>query len=180
MKLALPFAAITLATAAPAMAEEFRPIFVPSGAGFEQALANDKDHFSVMIGLLRSADLPELRDEKPETLFAPTDAAFANYPKEKLAGLQKDPAAAQAFIRGHLVDGKVVFEQLFDGPAGKPVVAKVVTLDGSLVSIQCNEHPGGANKPHYPRVAGKAQVLAPDIAGDRGVIQVIDKPLVGD
>jgi uncharacterized surface protein with fasciclin (FAS1) repeats len=182
MQLRLLAAMIALASAAPAAADEFRPIFVPSGTSFEGALAHDSSHFSTMIGLLRTADLPELKEGKTATLLAPTDKAFAAYPQQKVQLLIKDKAAAQSFLRAHLIPGRVVFQEMFDRPNptgdGAAATRYVVTFGGSKVQIQCNDHPASAKKPHYPLIGGRSRVLEPDIIGQRGVIQVIDKPLV--
>lgn len=110
------------------------------------------------------------------------DQGFAAYSKDQLAKLTGDKSAAQAFLRRHLLVGKVVFAQMFDGPMAKPgappILVTVLADDGRKVSILCDEHPADAISRHYPTIDGRAKVLTPDIQGDHRVIQVIDQPLV--
>lgn len=182
MKRLLLLTGFLQAMATPSLAEGIRPIWVPSNAGFEEVLAKNGGAFSIMIGLLRAADVPELKTGQPLTLIVPVDEAFGKDQKVRIAQLLKDPAAATRFVRAHLIPQRVVFQEVFaaDKPedAGKPIVKVFTTLDGAQIPIPCNAHPGGVNAPHHPVIAGRAKVLAPDVVGDRGVIHVVDRPLV--
>ena len=164
---------IALAGAGPLLAEEFRPIFNPPAARLDQALGNDGDRFSILIGLLQKADLPELKSGKPFTLLAAPDQAFAAMPKATVAKLSSDKGAAQAFVRRHLLPGLVKF-------AGRPSEGppeSLTTAAGTTVTVACEPHPGGANTGCEVSLDKQAHILAQDIMGAHAAIQVIDRPL---
>ncbi|POY38470.1 hypothetical protein C3K47_03495 [Solitalea longa] len=157
-------------------AQDFRPIVIPPYAGFDEILAKDKEHFSVMVGLLKTADLPELQSSKSSfTLFAPTNEAFNNMPKGFIENAQKDKALAQKFIRAHLLKGKVLFAQVFNGSVGGGKVTKVFySLNNEKIEIQCDDHPMSMEKEHHPLINQKAKTIYSDVEGKYNVIQVLD------
>ena len=172
---------ITLSTFA--SGEEFRPIFHPPTISILEALQRDPDNFSTLIGLLRKADLKELRNAKASyTLFAPTNAAFAKLSPEYFAEISKDPSGLRQLLLAHLLPGKVLFVQLFapdkDGVAKKNITESLKTVDGGLASIQCSAHPVDPANEHHPLINKKARVLKSDIEGKYSVIQVIDTVLI--
>ncbi len=64
MKHVLVAATLIVALATFASADDFRPIFHPPTIGILEALQQDPTNFSTLIGLLKKADLKELRDAK--------------------------------------------------------------------------------------------------------------------
>src|SRR5437762_5571492 len=92
MKHLLVATTLIVALSTVASAEGFRPIFHPPTTSIIEALQQDPDNFSTLIGLLTKADLKELRDAKASyTLLAPTNAAFAKLSPEDFAKLTNDP-----------------------------------------------------------------------------------------
>lgn len=114
--------------------------------------------FKTLVTALQEADLVDtLRQAGPYTVFAPTDAAFAKLPKEKLDALLKDKAQLTAVLTYHVVPGKVMAAQV------KPGAVKTVQGQSFTVSTQ------GSNV-----MVDEAKVVKTDIAASNGVIHVID------
>ena len=126
------------------------------------------DDFTVLVEAVKAAGLVEtLSGPGPFTVFAPTDAAFADalqtlgITKEQLLA---DPVKLKTILTYHVVAGQVMAADVLtmDGQdvatvAGPPVK---VTVNGSTVMIN------------------DATVTAADIAASNGVIHVIDKVLL--
>jgi uncharacterized surface protein with fasciclin (FAS1) repeats len=166
-----------------ASGEEFRPIFHPPTISILEALQKDPDNFSTLIGLLRKADLKELRDAKASyTILAPTNAAFAKLSPEYFAKVTNDPAKLRQLLLAHLLPGKVMFMQLFapdkNGVARKNVTESLKTADGNLAYLLCDEHPVDPANEHHPLINKKARVLKSDVEGKYSVVQVIDTVLI--
>lgn len=184
MKHILVAATLIVALATFASADDFRPIFHPPTSSILEALQQDPDNFSTLIGLLKKADLKELRDAKASyTLLAPTNAAFAKLSPEDFAKLTNDPKALRQLLLAHLLPGKVVFMQMFapdqGGVAKKNVTKSLKTAEGNLAFLQCDEHPADPANQHHPLINKQARVLKSDIEGKYAVIQVIDTVLLG-
>ena len=187
MKNLLVAAMLIIALSTVASADDFRPIPHPptisQGFGIiEEALQQDPDNFSTLIGLLRKADIKEVWDTKASyTLLAPTNGAFAKLSAEYLAKLTNDPKTLRQLLLAHLLPGKVVFNQVFApdiGSAAKKNVTKSLkTADGGLATLQCDDSPASLHKEHHPLINNKARVLKSDIEGKNSVIQVIDTVL---
>jgi hypothetical protein len=62
--------------------------------------------FVTLLAAIKKADLTDtLRNDSPYVLFAPTDAAFAALPKDKLDALMADPKGLADLLRNHIVEG---------------------------------------------------------------------------
>ena len=182
MKHVLVAATLFIALLTVAWAQEFRPSFHNPTNSIVEALQQDPGNFSTLIGLLKKADLKELRDAKASyTLLAPTNAAFAKLSPEDFAKLKNDPERLRKLLLAHLLPGKVSFNQMFapdTGSAPKQNVTKSLkTSDGGLALFLCNEHPVSPDKEHHPLINNKARVLKSDIEGTYAVIHVIDTVL---
>jgi uncharacterized surface protein with fasciclin (FAS1) repeats len=183
MKHILVVATIIIALSTVSSAQAFRPIFNPPTISIVEALEQDPNNFSTLIGLLRKADLKELRKAKVSyTLLAPTNNAFAKLSPEFFTKLTNDPQRLRQFLLAHLLPGKVVFNQMFapdQGSATKKNVTKSLrTANDGLAEFVCNEHPVTPDNEHHPLINGKARVLKSDIEGTYSVIQVIDTVIV--
>jgi len=98
------------------------------------------------------------------TVFAPTDAAFANVPADLLATLLDDPDGLLTQVLLYHVLGSVVLSTDITGPVTPETLQGEVlniTLDGGSVII--NE---------------SAEVTTADLEADNGVVHVIDAVLV--
>jgi transforming growth factor-beta-induced protein len=127
-------------------------------------IAVSNPDFSILVTALTEAGLVEaLQGDGPFTVFAPTDAAFA----ELLATLEIEAADLLAHpdlskvLLYHVVSGKVMSTDLSDGmmPA---------TLNGNTIEI------GTTNGVKI----NQAMVTAADIEASNGVIHVIDSVII--
>ncbi|XP_046651897.1 transforming growth factor-beta-induced protein ig-h3-like [Daphnia pulicaria] len=100
---------------------------------------------------------------RPETIFAPTDAAFAALPPGLLDSLLADKKKLYKFINNQIVSGYHYSRGLETGP--------ILAAFGVVVDVQVS--PG---KITY----GGANVVIPDITNVQGVIHVVDAVLLTD
>jgi uncharacterized surface protein with fasciclin (FAS1) repeats len=118
--------------------------------------------FKTLAKALTAAGLIEtLKGPGPFTVFAPTDAAFAKIPAEKLNALLADKAALTKVLTYHVVAGKVMAADVKTGAAK--------TVQGQELSLVVS--PSGVT------VDG-AKVVKTDIAATNGVIHVIDSVMM--
>jgi uncharacterized surface protein with fasciclin (FAS1) repeats len=127
----------------------------------ETAIAAES--FKTLVQAVQAADLVDtLKGKGPFTVFAPTDAAFAKVPKEKLEALLKDKKALTAVLTYHVVPGKVMAGDIKGDMQAETVQGKklnIVVKDGKVTI-------NGAN------------VVKTDIVCGNGVIHVIDAVLL--
>jgi uncharacterized surface protein with fasciclin (FAS1) repeats len=141
----------------PAMAEH------PATPGDIVAALSGVDSLKTLLGAVKAAGLLQtLQGEGPFTVFAPTDAAFAQLPTEMLEGLLKpeNKKTLTAILAYHVVPGAVM--------AADVKKMKVKTINGQEASITVED--GSV-------MVDKAKVIAADIAAGNGVIHVIDSVL---
>jgi transforming growth factor-beta-induced protein len=119
--------------------------------------------FTTLVAAVQAAGLAEtLQGEGPFTVFAPTDDAFKKLPAGTVEGLLQDIPALKNILLYHVVEGKVMAEDVVklesaDTVAGKPITIKV---DGDKVMVN------------------ESQVIITDIKVSNGVIHVIDSVLL--
>jgi uncharacterized surface protein with fasciclin (FAS1) repeats len=119
--------------------------------------------FKTLASLLQKAGLAgTLEGKGPFTVFAPTDAAFAEVPKATLASLAKNKAKLRAVLLYHVVKGKVTAAQAMKLHTRE-------TLEGKSLSIRVN---GGKV------IVGGATVVKANVLASNGVIHVINKVLI--
>jgi uncharacterized surface protein with fasciclin (FAS1) repeats len=120
--------------------------------------------FNTLVAALKATNLANLLSTHPQlTLFAPTDAAFAQLPPGQVDQLMKSPAQLQAILTYHLVAIAIRPAEI-EGHTAGPVKAadnKQLTVDGSGQSIRVND----------------ATVLQPGVPVANGFIYPIDKVL---
>ena len=139
---------------------------VPSYAADIVDTAVKAGQFNTLAAALKAADLIEtLKGKGPFTVFAPTDAAFANLPAGTVGDLLKPENKAKLvkILTYHVVPGKIMSTSL----AGKKTDAK--TVEGRNISIDATK--GGVT-------VNSAKVTSADVAADNGVIHVIDTVLI--
>ncbi len=122
--------------------------------------AKEAGDFSTLLAAAEAAGLVEtLKGEGPFTVFAPTDAAFAELPEGTVEDLLKPENKDQltSILTYHVVPGKVMSTDLSDGMAA-------ATVEGSEVTIGTE---GGVT-------VNDASVVTADIEASNGVIHVID------
>lgn len=121
-------------------------------------IAAGSDQFTTLVTALKAADLAEtLQGEGPFTVFAPTDAAFADLPAGTLDALLEDTEALTNVLTYHVVSGKVMSGDLLG-------TAKAATVEGSDVM--------------FGLTVNGARVIQADIKASNGVIHVIDSVIL--
>ena len=118
--------------------------------------------FTTLVAALKAAGLVDtLKGAGPFTVFAPTDAAFAKIPKDKLNALLQDKQALTKVLTYHVVPGKVSAMDI-------KKVNSATTAEGQSLSIDTSSG---------VKVDG-ANVIKTDIMASNGVIHVIDTVLM--
>ena len=115
----------------PAVAQTPPQAGVQTGKNLVDVLANDPD-LTTLVTFLTAAKLVDaLKGQGPFTIWAPTNAAFAQLPRKTLNGLS-DPANAkklQAVLLYHVCPGRVSIK---DGTASTLNAGETVTLEVGL------------------------------------------------
>lgn len=115
--------------------------------------------FTTLVAAVEAAGLVDaLKGEGPLTVFAPTDDAFAALPEGTVEALLGDIPALSNILLYHVVEGKVMAEQVVE-LTGAP------TLQGQNVAIQIMDG---------KVMVDNAEVIITDIETSNGVIHVID------
>lgn len=121
--------------------------------------------FETLATALEAADLVEtLKGSGPFTVFAPTDAAFAELPAGTLENLLKPENKDQLVqvLTYHVVPGRVAAEEVMKMDEAETVNGKAIEIDASSGGVKVND----------------ANVTTADIAASNGVIHVIDKVIL--
>ncbi len=114
--------------------------------------------FNTLATALTAAGLVDtLKGPGPFTVFAPTDAAFAKIPADKLNALLVDKAALAKVLTYHVVPGMVVAADVKPG--------RVKTVEGDYLNVTAS--PAGVR-------VNDANVIKTDVMATNGVIHVID------
>ncbi|MEM1366458.1 MAG: fasciclin domain-containing protein [Cyanobacteria bacterium P01_H01_bin.15] len=126
-------------------------------------IAVGDDNFETLVAALKAAGLVEtLAGTGPFTVFAPTDAAFANLPDGVVVFLVKpeNKDLLTEILKYHVVAGEVTSGELSTGEVETLNGEVAVTVDGDSVEV------------------GEASVIKADVDASNGVIHVIDEVLV--
>ena len=115
-----------------------------------------------LLTAIQAAGLTDtLKGDGPFTVFAPSDAAFAKLPKDKLDALLKDKAALTKLLTAHVVAHKITAEDVQAG--------KVKSIEGHELALDVS---AGVKVDGIPTVGGN------DIKADNGMIYVLDTVLM--
>jgi uncharacterized surface protein with fasciclin (FAS1) repeats len=112
---------------------------------------------TLAVALEKAGLIDTLKGKGPFTVFAPTDAAFAEVPKKDLDALLADKSKLASVLTYHVVPGTVMAKDVKAG--------KVKTVQGSDLTLSTSDG---------VKVDG-ANVVKTDIVADNGVIHVIDR-----
>ncbi|MEA5513262.1 fasciclin domain-containing protein [Nodularia sp. UHCC 0506] len=119
--------------------------------------------FKTLVQAATTAQIIEiLKSPGSVTLFAPTDDAFAELPKDIFDSLLQDIPKLKKILMYHVAFGDVRFEDLQQ-------IEEATTLEGSVVAIDSDQGVIKVNDAH---------VLVTDIIADNGVIHAIDQVLM--
>jgi len=120
-------------------------------------IAAGNPDFSTLVDLVTQAGLVDtLSGSGPFTVFAPTNAAFAALPQETLDAVLSDSELLTSVLTYHVVEGKVLSNDLEDGAA-------VATVNGANVFTSTD-----------PPMVNDANIVAADVLASNGVIHGID------
>jgi len=127
-------------------------------------IASGNEDFSTLVAAVVAAGLAEtLSGTGPFTVFAPTNAAFANLPAGTVEELLKpeNKAKLASILTYHVVAGKVMSTDLSDGQ-------KAATVNGQEITVAIGD---GVQ-------IDSANVTAADLEASNGVIHVIDSVIL--
>ena len=99
-------------------------------------------NYKTLVSLLEEAHLmPSLRGAAPVTIFAPTDAAFANVSAADMADLKANPTKLRDLLLNHVVSGKIDTREILK-------LKTATTLRGTHIHFGFeNGHPEVNNQP---------------------------------
>jgi uncharacterized surface protein with fasciclin (FAS1) repeats len=144
-------------------------VLIPFGMAMAQQPTNLYDtlaaagNYKTFLSLVDKANVKELTSmQGPFTVFAPTDAAFANLPKPTLDKIMGDPAIVRDVVYFHITPGKYMAKDLL-------VLKECKTL--------CPTDNAGVM--HFTMAGDKymvnnAHIVQPDIMATNGMAQGID------
>ncbi|MCK9378179.1 MAG: fasciclin domain-containing protein [Syntrophobacterales bacterium] len=94
-------------------------VLIPAGMAMAQQPTNLYDtlaaagNYKTFLSLVDKANVKELKSMSgPFTVFAPTDAAFANVPKATMDKIMGDPAIVRDVVYFHITPGKYMAKDL--------------------------------------------------------------------
>jgi uncharacterized surface protein with fasciclin (FAS1) repeats len=123
--------------------------------------------FSTLVKVIMDADLVDtLKGPGPFTVFAPTDDAFAQIPKNDFDMLLKDTAKLKEVLTFHVVEGKLMASDLAQHEYLQAVSGGELRIDAKRWHLHSNMKVNGAN------------IIKPDLVVDNGVCHAIDKVLM--
>lgn len=126
-------------------------------------IAVEDGRFTTLVAAVEAAGLVDaLTGEGPLTVFAPTDDAFAALPEGTIDALLADIPALTDILLYHVVEGKVMSDQVV-------TLSEAVTLQGEVVTVRVEMGNVYIND---------SQVIITDIDASNGVIHVIDAVLL--
>lgn len=140
-----------------------QPAEMPTMDIVETAVASDD--FNTFVTAVTEAELVDtLKGDGPFTVFAPTDAAFAELPEGTVETLLQPENAADltGVLTYHVVPSAVMSSDLSDGMTVATVNGETITIGVSDAGVTVND----------------ATVVTADIETSNGVIHVIDSVLL--
>jgi uncharacterized surface protein with fasciclin (FAS1) repeats len=144
-------------------------VLVPFGMAMAQQPTNLYDtlkaagNYKTFLSLADTANVQELKSMPgPFTVFAPTDAAFANVPKATVDKITADPAIVRDVVFFHITPGKYLAKDL---PALKECKTLCPTANAGVMQFT-------AMGDKY--MVNNASIVKPDMMATNGVAQGID------
>jgi uncharacterized surface protein with fasciclin (FAS1) repeats len=123
--------------------------------------------FNTLVKTVIAAGLVDtLKGPGPFTVFAPTDDAFAQLPKNELDMLLKNTDKLKEVLTFHVVEGKLMASDLAQHEYLQAVSGGELRIDAKSWHLHRNMKVNGAN------------IIKADLAVDNGVCHAIDKVLM--
>jgi len=144
-------------------------VLIPVGMAMAQQPTNLYDtlaaagNYKTFLSAVDKANIQELKSMPgPFTVFAPTDAAFANVPKATLDKIMGDPAIVRDVVFFHITPGKYLAKDL---PALKECKTLCPTANAGIMTF---------TKMGDKYMVNNANIVKPDMMATNGVAQGID------
>jgi uncharacterized surface protein with fasciclin (FAS1) repeats len=138
-------------------------VLLPAPTTVMDVVIRSEDHTVLQIALDTANLSSTLQADGTYTLFAPTDAAFAELPTETLNALLSEPEGQLTdILLYHVLDSEVLSTDLSDG-------LTATTLNGTDITVTIDDDNVFINN---------AQVIAADIVTENGIVHVIDVVLL--
>ena len=123
--------------------------------------------FNTLVKVVIAAGLVDtLKSPGPFTVFAPTDDAFAQIPKDDFDMLLKNTEKLKEVLTFHVVEGKLMASDLAQHEYLQAVSGGELRIDSKGWHLHRNMKVNGAN------------IITPDLVVDNGVCHAIDKVLM--
>jgi uncharacterized surface protein with fasciclin (FAS1) repeats len=131
-----------------------------------------KDHTTLVAAVKAAGLVDTLKSAGPFTVFAPTNAAFGKLPAGTVESLleEKNKARLTAVLTYHVVAGNIDSKALVGQIKAGNGKAAVKTVQGGTLTASMS----GANVILTDENGGTSTIVAVDLAGNNGVIHVID------
>ncbi|MBE9030645.1 fasciclin domain-containing protein [filamentous cyanobacterium LEGE 11480] len=124
-------------------------------------IAVSDESFSTLVAAVQAAHLVDaLKSAGPFTVFAPVNAAFEKLPPGTVQTLVQNPPQLARILKYHVVSGKYSSADLAS-------LTEIASLEGTMIKLNLK-----ANE------VKNANVIAPDIEADNGMIHVIDQVIL--
>merc|ERR1711935_1181513 len=141
-------------------------VILPAPLGDVVEVAVAAGNFKTLVGLLIELNLVDaLKGMTAQTIFAPSDEAFAKLPEGTLDGLT--PEQKLAIVARHVIANVTV-------PAADVKTGPVVTLGGETIDLIKTDF-GGVRISYMGNVVN---VVTADVMASNGVIHVIDEVIL--
>lgn len=125
--------------------------------------AKDDGRFNTLLKAIDAAGLTEtLSNQGPFTVFAPTNGAFNQIPKDQLNSILSDKEQLSAILKYHVVSGKMMASDVTQQNSIQTLQGDSLTIDTSQGTVRVNN----------------ARITETDIECTNGVCHVIDSVLV--
>lgn len=126
------------------------------------------DGLATFVSTLRAAERTDLlKRERPLTVFAPTDSAFAALPESTFAPLLRpeNTSALRSLVEYHVVEGRVTAEDLRS-------TATLTTIQGAKIKVDTTKAPALRSN------GTRAAVTTTDLPASNGILHIIDAVLM--
>ena len=145
---------------------ESKILFIEPELGDVVDVAIEAGNFKTLVQLLTDLDLVNtLRNATAQTIFAPSDEAFAKLPEGTLESLTTEQALA--IVLRHVVGGATV-------AAANVTTGPVKTLGGEIIDLIKTDE-GGVQISYMSNLVN---VVTADVMANNGVIHVIDEVIL--
>jgi len=141
-----------------------------------QNAVNSKDHTTLVAAVKAGGLVDTLQSAGPFTVFAPTNAAFAELPAGTVDTLLKpeNKGTLDKILTYHVVPGRLDSSNLDQQIAMGGGKAVLKTVEGESLTVQGS----GKNLTVTDEKGGSAHITIADVYQSNGVIQVVDKVLM--